>query len=229
MPTGLVPNFSPREHGFPFPNWFPPGSALIRIPTPLGTIPIGDANGGVCGGMVFAAMDFFTFGVPRPPEATPPVFRYLAHRLLDSFNLPFGFLKYYDWMRRPSATRTLGGLAVQTGVGVLTRDHEWPRIQAELRAGRLVPLGLVQAHSLHPKELGRNHQVLAYGYQLADDGELTIDIYDPNHPNDNDVKLHWNLNAAEAGEPLRHSIDGPRVRGIFVSEYRRPAAPPVLG
>ena len=85
--------FTSGTHGFPFPNWFPPGSPVVILPTPCGPLKLGDANAGLCGGMVYAALDLFVYGQAPPHEATPPVFRYLCKRLLESWNLPFGVLK----------------------------------------------------------------------------------------------------------------------------------------
>ena len=100
MPSATVPDFVPSRNGFAFPNWFPPGTPVLEVPTPFGRIPIGDANGGVCGGMVFAAMDLHRFRIAPPPEATPPVFRYLCHRLIDNMmivtiNRHLTFLKLF--------------------------------------------------------------------------------------------------------------------------------------
>lgn len=220
-----VAGFVPSRHGLPFPNWFPPGTPVVVLPTPFGPVPLGNANGGLCGGMVFTAIDLFLLGQPPPPAADPPVVQYLGRRLLDSFNLPFGFLKYYDWQCRPNASRGWAGVTVQAGVSALTRD-EWPRVRAELDAGRLAPLGLVKAYSYDPRAIGQNHQVLAHGYDLAADGTVTLSVYDPNFPGDDGVTLSLNLNAV--GANVIHSREGEPVRGFFLTEYRPPADPPAF-
>ena len=230
MPTAAVPHYLPSKHGFPFPNWYPPGLPVLELPTPFGTIPIGNANGGLCGGMAFASLDLFTFEQPPPPAPEPPVFRYLCHRLIDSFNLPFGVLKYYDWQRRPLETRTFAGVVVQDGLTRLTVEFEWPKIRAVLDAEQLAPLGLVKAHSFRPIELGKNHQVLAYGYDLDDaTGELVLKVYDPNFAGDDGVTLALNVTEPMAGRTIVHSREGESVRGIFLTEYRAPANAPAFG
>ena len=55
-----VPGFLPSRNGFAFPNWFPAGTPILELATPFGVVPLGDAHGGVCGGMIFACIDFFT-------------------------------------------------------------------------------------------------------------------------------------------------------------------------
>ncbi len=211
--------FQPSVHGFPFPNWWPPGSPVIEIPTPFGTIPIGDAHGGVCGGMVFAAADYFHHRLPRPAEPEQPIFRYFCKRLLDSWQLPFGVLKYYDWQRRPTASRIWGGVKLVNGTAFLTATVEWPRIQAVLDSGDLAPLGLIQADGLNPRQMGYHHQVLAYGYSRH--GEtVTINIYDPNFPNDDLETLTLTLTNPEGDTPVVHSCTGPNVRGIFLTNYQ---------
>ena len=56
---------------------------------------------------------------------------------------------------------------------------EWPAIRRDLDAGSLATVGLVKVVSLDPNQLGLNHQVVAYGYDL--DGTIvTLRIYDPN-------------------------------------------------
>ncbi|QEL13656.1 hypothetical protein [Limnoglobus roseus] len=228
MLTVLAADFVPSRNGFPFPNWFPPGTPVVELPTPFGVIPIGNANGGLCGGMVFTAIDLFRYGQLPPPDPDRPVVRYLGGRLVDSFNLPFGFLKYYDWQRRPTTSRYALGLNVQTGVSSLTIDNEWPRVQMLLDAGQLAALGLVKVYSLSPREMGKNHQVLAYGYDLDDDQTVTLKVYDPNYPGDDGVTLSLNLQDAEAGRGVTHSREGESVRGFFLTEYRL-AEPPLFG
>jgi hypothetical protein len=225
----VTTGFSPTKHGFPFANCYPCGTPVFVVPTPFGRLRVGDAAGGLCGGMVFAALDLFLFGVPVPSEPAPPVFRYLARRLMGSWNLPFGVLRYYDFQRRPGASRFVAGVRVQDGVSRLTIEDEWPRVRASLDAGMPVPLGLVKAHSLSPRQLPRNHQTLAYGYELDEPaGELTLRVYDPNYPNDDAAALRVNLLDPDRERPVDHSREGPSVRGFFLTEYRRPAEAPTF-
>lgn len=227
MPSASVPDFLPSRHGLPFHNYFPGDSPVMTIPTPFGAIPIGNASGGLCGGMIFTVMDLFARQQPPPPSATSDVFAYLSRRLIDSFNLPFGFLKYYDWQRRPLASRSLAGIVVQEGLTYLSVVREWPKIRALLDAQQLAPLGLVKAHSFNPMELGQNHQVLAYAYDLNEEsGDVMIRVYDPNFKNDDDVSLFMNLNNPLDGCPIFHYFEGEVVRGIFLTDYSPPVQPP---
>jgi hypothetical protein len=57
-------------------------------------------------------------------------------------------------------------------------------------------LGLVRVVSLDPQLLGRNHQVVAYGYDLTG-SSLVIRIYDPNWPGDDTVTI--SLDISDAG------------------------------
>jgi len=222
--------FVPTKHGFPFPNCYPHGCPVVSVPTPFGWLPIGDAAGGLCGGMVFASLDLYLFGLPRPAAPEPPVFRYFCRRLLASWNFPFGVLKYYVWQCRPGASRFMAGVRSLDGVSRLTITEEWPRVRASLDAGMPVPLGLVQAHSFNPRRLVRNHQVLAYGYELDEaKGEVVLRVYDPNHPNDDATTLSLSLLDPDRERMVIHSVEGPTVRGFFATEYRRPADAPALG
>ncbi len=227
MRQTFVPDFAPSRHGFPFPNTYPAGAPVVELPTPFGVIPLGDASGGLCGGMAFAALDLFTFHQPPPPAPEPPVFRYLCRRLVDSFNLPGGVLKYFDWQRRPLETRGIAGVAFQDGLSKLTIEEEWPKIRELLDAEQLAPLGLVKAHSFKPSDLGKNHQVLAYGYSLDEPtGDLSIWTYDPNYPGDDDLAITINLRDPDNGHDIAHSREGVSIRGIFLTEYRAPTEPP---
>jgi len=66
--------------------------------------------------------------------------------------------------------------------------EEWPKIEADLNAGRLSSLGLVRVVDIDPMKLGQNHQVLAYGYDRTG-STLTLLIYDPNSPDDDSIRL----------------------------------------
>jgi len=223
-----IPRFAPSTHGFPFSNSFPPKTPVFTLPTPFGMIPLGDAHNGLCGGMIFTAMDSYHFDVPVPQSCeSKPVFSYIARRLIESWNLPFGALKYYDWQRRPLASRSLAGVRVTAGLTARTVEIEWPRIRANLDAGLPVALGVVKVEGWDIRRIAQNHQVMAYGYDLDEaKGEATIRIYDPNYPGDDDCRLTLNLNEPDCGSMIVHSREGPSVRGLFFTEYRKPAVAP---
>src|SRR5215211_255243 len=108
--------FLPSRDGFAFVNSWPSQPAVVR-PTPLGTLTLGDAAAGLCGGMVFAALDYWQSGAPPPPrrpEADHPLYCFIVHRLVDSWRVPVGVAQYYQWMRLPDsdATFTLLGRSV---------------------------------------------------------------------------------------------------------------------
>jgi hypothetical protein len=211
MASAHVPGFLPSTSGFRFANCFLP-QPLFRVSLPgVGQLRIGNASRGLCGGMVFAARDFFERGNPpphdrEPPDHGSPLFGYLVRRLFQSFDLPWGPLRYYRWMAARDAA-----------VMRHTIEHQWPRVRRELDAGRLAALGLIRPNSRNPLRLGENHQVLAYGYGLHEpSGSLLIAVYDPNHAGRDDVTLALDLHApagilSATGEPFR---------GFFHTPYR---------
>jgi hypothetical protein len=87
----VVPGFLQSISGFHFSNRTFPQVPDITINILGQQIGIGDASNGLCGGMVFAARDYFEAGIPIPPDTTNPssgpLFDYIVSRLLDSFNL----------------------------------------------------------------------------------------------------------------------------------------------
>jgi hypothetical protein len=201
--------FLPSKHGFHFSNrWPDEPNFTINIPL-LGAIPVGNAANGMCGGMVYAALDYFLAGQPIPTRTTPPdpkdpLFQYIYRRLLVSFDIPFGVLKYYTWM-------AYRGDLVRRTVRV-----ELPAIQAAL-PHRPVPIGFIRLYSRNPMKLGQNHQVLVH--DLTKDGAKTVlHIYDNNYADDDHVTITCD------GRTLVHSLDG-AIRGLFPTRYepRKPA------
>ena len=69
MASARVPGFLPSTCGFGFANAFLP-QPLFRLP--LAGLRVGDASRGLCGGMVFAARDYFERGSAPRPTATRP-------------------------------------------------------------------------------------------------------------------------------------------------------------
>jgi hypothetical protein len=219
MASTRVEGFKPSLSGFRFCNAFRQGP-VCRISIPLlGEFPVGNAAGGLCGGMVYTVRDYFEAGVSPPARAEPPeeghpLFRYIAERLIHSFDIPTGVLKYYRWMVLPQEDHLL-----VRGVTWKTVHEEWPRIRACIDNGSPACLGLVTVHSLNPVDLGHCHQVLAYGYDLSETGDLALRIYDPNFPSSDDLVLSMNLVEPAAGSPIRYSTGMP-VRGFFLTRYR---------
>ena len=226
MVNKRVKGFKPSLNGFHFANDFDKAPVLTIPVPPFGDIPVGNAAGGLCGGMVFAVLDIFGKGLRPPPDTNAPkpgtpLFRYLARRLLDSFNGVRGVFKYLEWMRFPDDAHFFGSLK---SISSHTVHDEWPGVKQDLDNGQLCPLGLVEVESINPFELGNNHQVLAYGYDLDEDsGDLKVLVYDPNGPDDDEVTLSVNL--ADPDNPSRviFSAD-PAGRGFFRTNYA-PADP----
>ena len=215
-PAAPVP-FRPSVNGFGFANrWphVPPLRLRVGGPVPV-ELAIGDAANGLCGGMAFGVLDLWFAHVPTPPATDPPVegspaFRYLVRRQLDSFELGLGPARFYllgaPW--RSVASRS---------AEVLRR--ELPRIRRDLADGRPVAIGLVHAVSANPATLIQDHQVVAHAIEAGPEpGSLSLQIYDPNLPRDDSVRLTiWR--GASGDLAIRYS-GGPPVVAFFRQGYR---------
>ncbi len=222
--------FVPSQDGFAFTNAWPSEPAVV-LPTPFGKINIGNAAAGLCGGMVFAALDYWYRGIP-PLAARPapgePLYRYFVRRLVDSWHLPAGVAQYYQWMNLPdgdSGFDVLGRRVVtDRGLAWRTIETQWPQITADLDRDTPAALGVVTVASAQPGDLGLNHQVLAYGYD-APDGEVTVRAYDPNSGQRDDVYIRFDPRTPTKPTAFEHNLDiGHPVRGFFRTAYT-PAAP----
>lgn len=185
-------------------------------------IGIGNAARGLCGGMVFAALDYWHAGTPPPaerPAGGTPLYQFIVHRLIDSWHIPAGVGQYYQWMNLPDADYRR-----RPGLRRRSVERQWPRIRASIDAGQPAALGVVTVASAWPGLLGRNHQVLAYAYEQSG-STVTIAVYDPNSGPDDRIRIGFSTSSA-AGFEHNLSIAWP-VRGFFVTAYS-PAAPPVL-
>jgi hypothetical protein len=216
-PAGAAParpGFRPSRHGFAFANSWPPAPA-ISIRTPAGRIGIGNAARGLCGGMVFAALDYWRAdrkppGVQPAPEA--PVYRFIVRRLLQSWRLPGGVVRYY-----------LGMLATDGELAGRTISRQWPQVKALLDHGQPATLGVVNVASANPFLLGHNHQVLAYSYRQVGT-EVTLRVYDPNSGPDDTVTVRFSTGLPAGAFTHNIAVTWP-VRGFFLTRYT-PAEPP---
>ncbi|QVQ52586.1 hypothetical protein J4H86_01730 [Spiractinospora alimapuensis] len=215
--------FDPHVHGFPFTNRWPHQPA-VRVWTPWGRLPVGDAARGLCGGMVFAAADYFHAQLPAParrPDPEHPLYRYLVRRLVDSWLPPRGAAGYY-----------IGMLREDTALARRTMAGEWPVIARSLGRGRPVILGLVTARGADPRLLPRNHQVLAYRFDADADSDVgegatrhRVWVYDPNLGADTAGVIVFDTAHPERGFAHTLGVAHP-VRGFFRVGYT-PRRPPV--
>ena len=224
----MATDFVPSRNGFAFPNSWPSEPAIV-IQVPGGRIGIGNAARGLCGGMVFAALDYW-HAQAEPPAARPaagtPLYQFIVRRLIDSWHIPAGVLRYYRWMNLPDGdSRGSWPPWREHGVSWLTIQQQWPLTRASIDAGRPAPLGVVTMASWWPGVLGRNHQVLAYGYEVSGD-EVSVAVYDPNSGPADDIRISFSLAAPALPTTFTHNISIPwPVRGFFVTSYSA-ATPP---
>ena len=223
--------FTPQADGFAFDNSWPSAPA-VSVPTPFGQIGIGNAAAGLCGGMVFAALDYWHAG-RRPPAGRPaagsPLYKFIVQRLIDSWHLPAGVAEYYQWMNLPDGDSTVTALGktlvTQRGVSWRTIAQQWPQVRSSIDGGVPAALGLVTVASANPAQLGANHQVLACGYATTGT-EVALDVYDPNSGEASGVHISFDTSDPGVATTFTHNLNLDRpVRGFFVTGYS-PAPPP---
>jgi hypothetical protein len=202
----VVPGFLPSTAGFQFPNSFDHVPDSV-IQVGAARLTLGDAANGLCGGMVYAVRDYFEAGSAPPqmtkPPTSGPLFDYIVDRLYASFELPFGPLVYLNLMNPDIPDHETDfsriGLAPHGRAWVMI-NQSWPAINADIDAGHLSPIALVQIKTHDPFKLGENHQVLVYGYEL-DGNDLQMLVYDPNYPDNDHLAIKLNI-----GDP-QHTTD----------------------
>ena len=212
--TGFVPSV----HGFRFANSWPPDTTMLSVDLGFVDVPLGDASNGLCGGMAFAARDYFQAGIAPPEQAVEPMpgeplFDYLVLRLFDSFDLPNLPLRCLALMNPLTPDGYLGQVIV---------GEAWPAIRSRIDAGKPAPICLVLTESLDPRDLGVNHQVAVYGYRV-EGPRVELAIYDPNRPDDDTVRMAFDTDDAPV------VVDAPTLRPVrcFFRTLYRWRQPPV--
>jgi hypothetical protein len=216
--TKQMTGFLPSQNGWPFDNRF----AKVPPFKLIGNLKFGDASNGLCGGMVYAALDYFFAGldVPTIPEEdlskykSPmqgKIFEYFGKRLFNSFDIPLGVWNYIELMHPDfpdyKTSKSNSGMIPRSRAWRMVRQ-EWPIIKAKLDTGQPCPLGLIRTKSKKLSDLGKNHQVLAYAYDLNGD-DLTLFIYDPNFHHDDNVTLKLNIKNPERKVNVSYSDNKP--------------------
>lgn len=213
MASRAVSGFQPSVNGFHFANRWPTEPAF-RWSVGYLHLGLGNAARGLCGGMSFAVRDRFERGEAPPPAsevpaAATPLLDEIVRRQVDSFDrLVVGPFRFW-WMAAQ------GELDRQRAT---VRDA-WPRIRADIDAGRLAMIGLVRAAGPNPLQIGLGHQVVGFRYDESV-AAVRIGIYDPNHPDDDTIELAL-TRAAVGGISLSQSSGEPLV-GLLALPYVPP-------
>jgi hypothetical protein len=209
---------------------------FINFPKPFGKVDISNSTQGLCGGMVYAVIDYFQAKQKLPQTELPPskesdpLFLYLRSRLESSWDPLGNGANYIKFMRHdyPDADEgVVQGLGLMKGRSFVIARDEWPKIKADIDANKLSPLGLVQTISYNPGDIGKNHQVLCYAYELSA-SNVTLHIYDPNVPKKDTVRLKFNIgDLAKRIDILRYVDDeykAKTINTIFRTNYSPPHA-----
>lgn len=203
-------DFRPSQHGFPFDNFWQP-AALTTIDLGVAQIPIGDASSGLCGGMVYAALDYFAASLPipqqRPDPQAPgtPLYDYLVKRLIDSFDLPNLPARLLTIMNPAYPDTGSAGNPLEGRAPIIIKDA-WPQIRSWIDGGFPAPICLENVKSALPTDLGLNHQTGVWGYQM-DGNFVTLFTYDPNIPGDDTVSITFD--ASDVLNPPNISVSNP--------------------
>jgi hypothetical protein len=218
-----VPNFHANGRGLAFTNHWDGDLPVISLeflwnklfdslPGPLGELGIGSvvdenwapithADGGMCGGMVYAVMDYNAAHLLPPEQTTAPnsrndvLFEFIRDRLWDSFDVGgegHRFLGYSSPHYPNGDEGVIQAVGLTRGRSWITYREAWPQIQQDIDAGRLSPVGLIQTDSL---DIGKNHQVLAYAYKKTGQW-VSLYIYDPNEAMQ-EIELKFNITATD--------------------------------
>ena len=183
---------------------------------------------GLCGGMAFAALDYFKASRPTPrgsgPSDQPAVGSslrlYLWQRLLESW--ASNGVTFLEWIARLHLLPARGPF--DAGPRAL-RDRSrnaWRALKRSIDSGDPVPIGLV-GEATDPF---LDHQVLAYGYEPMTDLSGTIYVYDMNCPGaGHTIAIDLTSDVLRATESCPRA--GNALRGFFCESYTT-STPPVI-
>jgi len=161
--------FLPHTHGFPFKNAFEQRLPL-HYDLPLsGMVDINEVSDGLCGGMCFAALDYFKAGQRPPAVADERLLSFLRDRQVDS-------------LRVATILKIIEGLLLEDDEGKAhLLNRELPKLRRRLEKGQPAVLALLHPHAQAGQTA--SHFVIAAGYELdKQNNQLTVNLYDPNLP-----------------------------------------------
>ena len=226
-------SFRPTVHGFPFSNSWTQGP-LMNLDLGVATIPIGNAAQGLCGGMVFAAVDYWSAGQPIPttqPPSTPgdPLYDFIVSRLKDSFDLPNLPVRLWG-IQQPTYPETGDASNPFEGLAPIVIKDSLPQIRSWIDQGAPSPICVLRTRSANPVDLGINHQVLVWAYQGMGNS-IRLWIYNPNVPGHDDLTI--DVSCSDITQPLQITAGEPYpslppVYCFLTTAYTK-VTPPVIG
>jgi hypothetical protein len=216
--------FTPLVHGFNFQNQFSGLPCLfhknLKFFYLVHQLLFRKNSYGLCGGICFAALDYFYSGREIP--------------LID-LNLGVSkFLHSYLFRRQNDTYGVFGKIVLKFALWTLMSDatlqnkthREFSNIKLSLNQNKPVVLGLVYVHISKSLAIWSNHQVIAYSYQ--DDGQTnTLYLYDPNFPGSEDIVIEL-TRAKEGFECFQRNLQTNQiipVRGFFKIPYNFTSPP----
>ena len=188
-----VTNFDPATHGFHFSNNHMKWEA---IPFASGTV--------LCGGMAYAALDFWTYKLPIPPDTTAPP---PGHPLNEYI------LNRQCTAHANTVPRFLLSWTPIISAAVIANETEYGVLKSCLRGGSPIPLCMVGGPF-------QGHHVVAFA--CTDGGPKSITIYDPNNPKQ--------LGAITFPAPnqVKNSLSAKAFHAFFIDTGYRPNKPNVV-
>ena len=220
LSTARHTRFDPAAHGFKFANTF----ANNMLPQ------FDIRTDGLCGGMVYAALDYFNAGKPIPQQDYEPtegttLRQYIYRRQAES--LASNLDKWAELTVNPFGTRNQEfyrwGLDGKPGGRI-------DELRREIDAGRPVALGLLGCN----EGCKGDHQVLAVGYDMggyqgdfgANLTRFKIFIYDPNFPGRTMTLMAYPEASQFRYREADHRGERHRWRSWFVNANYGAASPP---
>jgi hypothetical protein len=202
--------FNPIQHGFKFGNTF--ANKVIVIPQ----VGINFTTLGRCGGMAFAALDYWYNRLPIPQDSSLPVdgtplSTYISKRLDVSLIL--------NGPRNVAITIAPDMPdVINKGVAKAMREDEFPNLKQLIDQGKPWPIALVRARNVSELTGGPNigHQVVAYDYEVGSPDSKVL-IYDNNYPNEEHT-LTFSTVYDPSKLEVRHS-NGETWRCFFLESY----------
>jgi len=195
-------NFNPTLHGYKFPNRFEK-----NLPNFIMKLILRNSVYGLCGGMVFSALDNFLDKSALNQEAKlselePELIKYLWKRQFDSMSFKNYLLLIYKTFQNNH--KLIDN----------TFNHQIPKAIETINKG--MPVIIIIIRSKNIENPTNNHQILLTSYKI--NGPITeFSCYDPNHPSITTIlKI-----SRKVGEETISQSTGEIVRGFFVNRYQR--------